>query len=174
METENIAVRLAKGADKSRFLPFFDECFKVEYSAILNALAPNGVYSFSSEFLESILPQDEQQMFEAALPDNTLVATGVGVERNKRVYIWGMYVLPVYQRLGLGRRIIQSFCEVASPDSILEVQVLSESIKAQQFYNKLGFVTYQTSREEVFPNVSMLVDHMECDLSTLKVELREF
>jgi GNAT superfamily N-acetyltransferase len=102
-----------------------------------------------------------------------VVATGVGVERNKRVYIWGMYVLPVHQRLGLGRRIIKSFSEVASPNSVLEVQVLSESIKAQQFYKKLGFVTYQSSREEVFPSVSMLIDHMECDLSALKVKLLE-
>jgi GNAT superfamily N-acetyltransferase len=170
MDSEKkIIVRLVEEPDKLRYLPFFKECFEAEYSQMLNKLSPDRDYEFTSEFLETILPNNDHQMFEGVLPDNAVVATGVGVERHERFYIWGMYVLPKYQRLGLGQRIIKSFSTIASPKSVLEVQVLRDSYKAQQFYRRLGFVTFQSSEEEVFPNVRMLTDFMECASTSISV-----
>jgi GNAT superfamily N-acetyltransferase len=169
MEAEKIIVRRIKKPDKLRYLPAFKECFEDEYSQMLNTLSPDRDYEFTSEFLETILPDDDHQMFEGVLSDNTAVSTGVGVERHERFYIWGMYVLPTYQRIGMGQRVIRSLSAIASPKSILEVQVLRDSYKAQQFYKRLGFVTFQSSEEEVFPNVRMLTDFMECASSTVKI-----
>jgi ribosomal protein S18 acetylase RimI-like enzyme len=168
MDTDEIVVRTVLHARKVKYLDFFEACFQAEYAEMLSKISESKPYRFSAAFLESILPLDGQHMFEAALPDGTIAATGVGFEKGDRFYIWGMYVLPRFQRSGLGTLIIKEFCNIASPNSFLEVLVLRESEKAKHFYHKLGFRTFACSDEEVFPGIKMMTDRMECQASSIK------
>jgi len=110
-------------------------------------------------------------MFEAVTQNDTVVGTGVGGERNNRFYVWGLYILPTFQRMGVGTKIMTALCNSAPPNSFLEVQVLRESNKAQQFYKRFGFVTFHSSAEEVFPNVNLMTDFMGCSVTSLRETL---
>jgi ribosomal protein S18 acetylase RimI-like enzyme len=88
--------------------------------------------------LKSIMPQDDEVTL-VAIQNEVVVGTLTYALRQRVTYVWGMYVLPNFQRHGVGSRLIlQTKRNIKNSDSI-EVRVLQSSKSAVSFYHKLGF-----------------------------------
>jgi ribosomal protein S18 acetylase RimI-like enzyme len=158
-QNEN-SIHLVQRPTKEKYLEFFVECFRNEYSPLLLDKTDQMLRDLKTEQLDTILPGENQKMLEAFEPNGRTIGTVVFSEVGNDVYVWGLYVLPFLQRRGLGQSLMQQVCEQTRPGTTLEVQVLKQSLKAQRFYKKLGFHTHNTSEEEVFPSINLEVDFM--------------
>jgi ribosomal protein S18 acetylase RimI-like enzyme len=147
---------------RHRYLPFFVKCFREEYEELLLERTNGMLRNLEISQLDLILPAKHQNMIEAVDKNDQVLGTVVFSEIGTECYVWGLYVLREFQRLGLGRKLMQEVCQRITPATTLEVQVLKQSLKAQNFYKKLGFQTYQTCEEEVFPSINLQVDFMQC------------
>lgn len=87
--------------------------------------------SFSTESILALM--DQRQIFVATL-DHQVVATA-SLDRD---VVRSVFVHPVHQGLGLGRKLMATLQSIAS-DAHIEVLRVPSSITAEGFYLKLGF-----------------------------------
>lgn len=81
-----------------------------------------------------------------------------------RCYVWGMYVLPRYQRTGVGGMLMEGIVKRAkdSDSMAVELTVLESSEGAVEFYKSNGFVQTSKSAYEITSGL---------ELSSLTLEL---
>ncbi|RFB81059.1 GNAT family N-acetyltransferase [Methylovirgula sp. 4M-Z18] len=80
-----------------------------------------------------------------------IVGTVIYRERPPLAYLWGMYVHPSFQRLGLGSQLIERVCADVVGCRRLELHVLKTSTHAYRFYRKLGFRDLRFSFVDMIP-----------------------
>lgn len=143
---------------------FYSHCFKTEYSDFLNAEDMGSVSAWNGRSLaEDMISIDNSDTVTTAIfEDSTLLGTAIFAERYGYVYIWGMYVHPDRLRSGIGTALIKNIVQSVSPESKLQVSVITKSARAISFYKSLGFKLYKTELCEVFPNVELVLDVMQC------------
>ena len=93
-----------------------------------------------------------------------VVATGLFREVGALAYVWGMYVLPEHQRMGLGTIILGRIGETVRSAKWLEVRVLGASHAAATFYAKRGFGIVGEEMTELMSSVSTVTTVMRLGL----------
>lgn len=153
--------------DRDRFADFYVQCFEAEYHTLFDAEAFARIMaSVKSEQMDQILHGADDAKVVVAYLDDAIIGTIVYAERQARVYMWGLYIAPQFLRKSVGSQLMRFACHDVQKDSLLEVQVLQDSTKALLFYEKLGFVKYNSSIEEVFPDTFLPIDYMNCKVET--------
>lgn len=61
------------------------------------------------------------------------------MKHSTHIEIKGFYVLPVYQRRGIGHQLLTYFINLFSDQTYFMLKVLSTNEKAITFYKKMGF-----------------------------------
>ncbi len=102
------------------------------------------------------------QVFGAYPPSGQLIGASIVREARDVAYLWGMYVLPPYQRSGVGRRLMTAATDSLTTAKTVEVRVLKKSLGARAFYEALGFVVIREEDEEMFAGVVERLLIMAC------------
>jgi len=143
---------------------FYSTCFNAEYSQFLDTSAMGNVEKWTktsvAEDLVAINHDDTKTL--ACFGNTKLIGTTVYAERQGYVYVWGMYVHPDNQRTGVGSALLKEVAQSVAEESRIEVSVVKQSVGALNFYKRHGFQTYKSELVEVFPNVELYVDFMQC------------
>ena len=149
---------------------FYSVCFEAEYKSLLDKSAWINVEEWvSSTVAKDMVAIDlTDTKTIACLNKSELVGKAIYAERQRLVYVWGMYVHPQSQRTGVGSRLLHEISCLVDSKSIFEVSVIQQSIGAVNFYNKFGFRPYKAAMMEVFPNVQMPVEQMQSNSSTIR------
>lgn len=92
--------------------------------------------------------------------ERKIVGTTVHSRSGAIVYLWGMYVLPEYQRSGAGTLLLQAVRKSACERPI-EVRVLHSSAHANSFYRKHGFRVVGREAVEIMPGVDTTCSVMQ-------------
>jgi ribosomal protein S18 acetylase RimI-like enzyme len=158
--------------DRARFLTFFETCFRDEYASLLGNQTDDMLGSLRRTQIDEILPCANQKMFEAVDNKGNTCGTIVMSEVDKTAYVWGLYVLPDYQRRGIGKKLTRQVCLETRPETEIEIQVLEASQKAISFYTSIGFNAYKSAKEEVFPGIELNVKFMSCQASVALTRLK--
>jgi ribosomal protein S18 acetylase RimI-like enzyme len=87
--------------------------------------------------LRSIIPQEDEVTL-VAVQDEQIVGTLTYAVRHRISYLWGMYVLPDFQRRGVGSKLIYEAKQGSKHSDCIEVRVLQTSLGAVSFYQKHG------------------------------------
>ena len=93
----------------------------------------------------------DSPVFGAFLEDGIVGMAGLyreaGERKRHRGVLWGMYVRPATQGLGLGRALLRAVLDHArgEVDQVL-LQVVSNNLQAIRLYESEGFVTYGLER----------------------------
>lgn len=162
-----LEIRVSGNLNRGRFAEFYAQCFEAEYRTLFDAEPfARIISSVRSEQVDQILFGADDAKVAVAYLDDKIIGTIVYAERQARVYMWGLYITPQLLRKNIGSQLMLFACEDVQKDSVLEVQVLQESTKALRFYEKLGFVKYNSSIEEVFPDHFLPIDYMSCKVET--------
>jgi RimJ/RimL family protein N-acetyltransferase len=83
-----------------------------------------------------------------AFRDGQLLAVGgFAVQQDqKRAHkgvLWGMYVRPTARKAGVGRRLIEAICDLASQQvELIQLIVVRDNERARRLYASLGFLEY--------------------------------
>jgi GNAT superfamily N-acetyltransferase len=83
---------------------------------------------------------DPDTFFLLAKKGQTLVGYCTASKKNKEHRIYSIYVLPEYQRQGIGSQLIQSAFKWLGNEAPILLNVASYNQKAINFYQKHGFV----------------------------------
>ncbi|WP_062223637.1 GNAT family N-acetyltransferase [Aureimonas sp. D3] len=110
------------------------------------------VAQLSGPSVGGMVPADGQA-FGAFSRSGQLIGAVIGREVRGVAYLWGMYVLPAYQRSGVGRRLPARAIAERNSARVIEVRVLKTSLSAQAFYEALGFTVLREENEEMFSGV---------------------
>lgn len=102
----------------------------------------------------SMLPGSGERAYCCVL-DARIVGSAIVVERGTTAYLWGMYVLPDYQRSGVGSHLIKSLVRDLQSAERLEVRALDSSPEAQAFYGALGFERIRAEMTAVTTGLSV-------------------
>jgi RimJ/RimL family protein N-acetyltransferase len=76
-----------------------------------------------------------------------LAVGGFAVQQDqKRAHkgvLWGMYVRPTARKSGVGRRLIEAICDLASQQvELIQLIVVRDNERARRLYARLGFLEY--------------------------------
>jgi len=74
---------------------------------------------------------------------------------------------PDHIRRSIGTKLLQEVAHSVDDASRKEVSVVAQSGGAMKFYKKHGFQTYKAETCEVFPNLKIPVEVMQCDTSEI-------
>lgn len=108
---------------------------------------------------EEILTRSEKAVIMLLRIDNKMIATGFLHENE----IGGVYVLPEYQGLGYGRKIVESLLEIAKENELEDIHLDSTPI-ARAMYEKLGF--------HITENAVQMVGHVPLPYFKMKLKLK--
>lgn len=141
-------VRTASRDDAANLIAVWRETWPVTYAATLGAHA---VEAMLDDLDRHGLPE-LGAMGLCLLDGDEVVGTAIHSVGRSVVYLWGMYVVPRYQRSGAGTLLYRSVREAAGEQPI-EVRVVQSSHQAANFYRKLGFQTVGEDVTEIMPHV---------------------
>jgi ribosomal protein S18 acetylase RimI-like enzyme len=75
-----------------------------------------------------------------AVVDEKVVGFCGGFENDERVHLKSLYILPGYQRRGIGRALFSDFEVWANKEKKITVHVVNYNTNAIRFYEKCGFL----------------------------------
>ena len=101
-----------------------------------------------------MLSGDDARIILAYL-DDTIIGSAVFKEVGTITYLWGMYVLPEYQRQNIGRDLIRFLVDTIKNSTEIHIYVLETSMSAIRFYGKMGFI--EVSRENIQLSPGLIV-----------------
>lgn len=85
-----------------------------------------------------------------------IIGSAVFKEVGAITYVWGMYVIPLYQRQNIGHGLIRLLVKNIKFSTQINVYVLETSTSAIRFYGKIGFS--ETSRESIQLSPGLIVN----------------
>lgn len=123
----------------------------------------------STEEVKSWLTGEGKRVLSCVCSDTRVIGStasnciGNGVNR---CYVWGMYVLPRYQRAGVGRMLMDNIARNAkqSHSVAMELTVLESSIGAIEFYKSIGFVEISRQVYEITTGYELSSLTLECTI----------
>ena len=104
--------------------------------------------------LSSMLSGDDVRIILAHL-DDIIIGSAVFKEVGAITYLWGMYVLPEYQRQNIGCDLIRLMVDAIENSTEVHIYVLETSMSAIRFYGKMGFI--EVSRENIQLSPGLIV-----------------
>ncbi|WP_366525538.1 GNAT family N-acetyltransferase [Devosia sp.] len=145
-------VRSATRDDAVSLIAVWRETWPATYTATLGARAVEVMLDdLDRHGTASLLPEIGAKGL-CLLDGNEVVGTAIHSVGRSVVYLWGMYVMPRYQRSGAGTLLYRSVQEAARGQPV-EVRVVRSSNQAVNFYRKLEFQTVGEEATEIMPHV---------------------
>ena len=141
-ETINFTIREFQEADLDRLLHLINETINVSYSAVYPERAVTFFKSFHSR--EKLLERSRTGTVLVVEEDGKLSATGSLVNGE----IFAVFVKPGLQGGGHGKTIMGALEEKAAAEGVIK-SVLSVSLPAKKFYEKLGYEIIEERSRDV-------------------------
>lgn len=165
---DSFSFRVNEAVCDNRHVAFFERCFMDEYKDIMEERG--GVETFANDIRNTVVPAilagaDDQTNMEI-YESGKICGTVSFAKRGTTAYVWGLYVDPDCQRRQIGTRLMREICRAVGGMTVLSIQVMVDSTKAQMFYRKCGFQILTSLLSEVFPEVMRNVNVMEVDART--------
>ncbi|WNJ92103.1 GNAT family N-acetyltransferase [Bosea sp. 685] len=136
---DDIRIRSIERGDEERLLAFWRYVWTSTYGSSLGSQVLDAMLSgLDRKGLSGMLPGNGERGY-CALCGERLVGTAIAAERGQKAFLWGMYVDPGQQRLGLGTRLLSAVIADLALVSILEARALRSSPWAIAFYEGRGF-----------------------------------
>jgi ribosomal protein S18 acetylase RimI-like enzyme len=88
--------------------------------------------------------------------DDTIIGSAIFKEVGSIAYLWGMYIMPAYQRQNIGHGLIRLLVENIKFSTQIHVYVLETSASAIRFYGKMGLS--EVSRETIQLSPGLIVN----------------
>lgn len=146
-----IAIRAISRQDYPELCTLWRETFLQTYTG---HLPPDILAAMLAEFAgndaAAMLPgRDETGL--CAVTGNKIIASMVFAGRGPVVYMWAAYVLPQFQRLGAGSRLLRACAGHASQTAVMEIRVVPGLASADGFYARHGFAKAGDEQMELAP-----------------------
>ncbi len=103
--------------------------------------------------------------------DNKIVGSAIFKEVGTVAYLWGMYILPIYQRHKIGSELFRSVIKSVQDAKFIQIYVLEESHGALLFYETLGFQRLSTDTISLSPKLSLSALVMRGDVKMMQERL---
>lgn len=116
--------------------------------------------------MAGLLPGTDATVF-LARGRNGLRGCAISAARHGTTYLWGLYVLQEFQRIGVGRELVERAVRAHGLENSVELTVLKSSVSARRFYRSLGFQFASDERFEILPGVSLPAEKMRAPASEL-------
>jgi len=78
--------------------------------------------------------------FWVAKDNGKVIGFASAWKEEKAHHLGGFYILPVYQSMGIGKKLIKEILDWLGDDKDIHLEVVTYNIKAINFYKKFGFV----------------------------------
>lgn len=135
---------------------------KVDFHELLSTLnLPN---------LDTMLSGENIKIVSACV-ENKIVGSAIFKEVGTVAYLWGMYVLPSYQRQKIGLGLVKSVLEFIRDARFIQIYVLEESHAALLFYESLGFQKISTETISLSLKLSPTALAMRGDIKMMRSHL---
>ena len=145
-------VRRIEEADASDVVAVWRSTWTATYEATLGPAALGEMLRHLDENgTVGMIPSTAQGL--CLVHEGRIVGTAVHSKDGPNVYLWGMYVMPKYQRAGAGGLMLQAVREAAGNRPV-EVRVLNSSAHANSFYLKHGFQAVGSEQTEIMAAVT--------------------
>lgn len=96
------------------------------------------IETLSSDDVGGLVPLTDETIL-IATQDNQIKGCTVSAARHGVTYIWGCYVLPEFQRKGIGKSLLKRSVSAHDRRNMIQLSALKSSVEALQFYQNLGF-----------------------------------
>lgn len=117
-----------------------------------------------SKVAEHVAPEMPNRLILVAKDDDTVIGIVRAFIREKANQLQAIYVLPEYQRQGVGTMLWQEALKFFDPAKDIIVQVATYNTQAINFYKKIGFVDTGkrfTEKRHRMPVSGVLIPEME-------------
>lgn len=138
----------------------YRETWPSTYSALLpGAALATMLRGLDEPKLDALLSNDEEIVLlarsDGQRPLGAAIARRATLDTGEiTMFLWGLYVRPPWQRLGLGRRLIDA-AHAQIPDAVrIDVSVLAANRPTLDFYGRLGFAAGSAELSEIMPGVT--------------------
>lgn len=137
--------------ERAALRPLLQNCWKQTYEGELGEqITAKLLETLKSDNIGGLVPATDETVHIARQGDHIL-GCAVSAARHGVTYIWGCYVLPDFQRKGIGRRLLRRSITVHDRANSVQLIVLKSSISAIKFYQTLGFKIRSEDEFELLP-----------------------
>jgi ribosomal protein S18 acetylase RimI-like enzyme len=139
-----IELRAATSID----MPFVYDVTEATMRAYVEQTFGPWVPEFQREIIDGSFDPTTHQMIVA---DGNVVSVLAGQTFDTHIQLEKLYLLPDYQRLGIGTGLVQNLVDSATAlCKPVRLRVLVANTAAQRFYARFGFVVAHTTPERIF------------------------
>ncbi|MET1414153.1 GNAT family N-acetyltransferase [Roseibium sp. HPY-6] len=110
------------------------------------------VETLASEDIGGLLPCNGETAFVAEHQDS-VCGCCMSASRKNVTYLWGLYVLRDFQKMGLGQRLLRDAILEHDRANSAQLTVLKSSTEAVQFYKAMCFKTQCETQFEILPGL---------------------
>ncbi len=177
-EKNEIRIDLAHPEDARKaqlvfYLTWLDTYPNVEYGitreAIKNRFANRLTWEGVAKFAAKIAEPEPNTLFLLARKGEKIIGACRLLKDEEKNQLSAIYVLPEFQRLGVGYRFWQEAKDFFDAGKDIIVQVAVYNVKAINFYKKLGFT--DTGKRFTQPHGDIIIPEMEMIIKTSKIRL---
>jgi acyl-CoA thioesterase YciA len=97
-----------------------------------------------------------------------IIGCVMSASRHNITYIWGLYIQKKYQRIGLGRGLVEAATRRLPEKGMVELTVLKTSEPALKFFTSLGFKNHRNSEFEFVPGKTVTSANMYAKVASLQ------
>ncbi len=132
-------IRDACQADRGGLRGLYGAAFAATYGPTLGQHVVAAMLAdLDASGLRSMLPGKDERAAVVTLAGQ-VAGSAVAAERGRIAYLWGMYVHPAHQRVGVGTALLRHVAGWLSSSVTVEARVLASSPWAVAFYGRHGF-----------------------------------
>lgn len=113
-------------------------------------IAAKLVETLAHEDIGGLIPNNDETVFVAE-HQNQICGCSVSAARNGVTYLWGFYILREFQRMGIGRRLLEKALLEYGHANSAQLTVLTSSTAAVKFYTAAGFRPQDQTDFEILP-----------------------
>lgn len=159
--------------DRKDLRALIKTCWLETYEKELGATVTSQLLSLLMEHdLAGLVPsKDERVLF--AKQQNLLCGSVISAAWHATTYLWGFYVLPDFQRRGIGTKLLLGAIKEHDPKNMVELTVLNSSHSAKQFYKYCGFHEVYNEYFEILDGIKLPAIKMNA-LAADIIEQRSF
>lgn len=148
-----------KPSDRADVKNLLKRCWSETYTDELGQQIASGlVAQLDLDDFAGLLPGDETVFL--ARDSKRVRGCAFSAARHGTTYLWGCYVLPAYQRQGIGRKLLISAVNAHSLENRVELIVLKSSMPAVSFYKSMGFQLTSDEWFELLPGVVLAAEKL--------------
>lgn len=131
--------------------PLLQKCWAQTYTSELGEqTTARLIETLKSDDVGGLVPITDETAY-IATQDDHILGCAVSAARHGIIYIWGCYILPDFQRKGIGKSLLKQSVSAHDRRDMVQLTVLTSSAGAIQFYQALGFRTQSEQGFELFP-----------------------